>query len=140
MSDRFGSVIRVELARDLKRSRKNRQEISKANDMQRKSRERAKQRLLDELRMTEPKRSDIEKVLLADECGWQCPFTGDSIGMQTLLGPQAQFDVAHLFPRRYLDDSFANKTLCRADVNRHRMHDLLPSKRSDKTKKNGKRS
>lgn len=125
---KFGKpdVIRVELARDLKRSRKNRQEVSKANDMQRKARERAKQRILDELRMTEPKRSDIEKVLLADECGWRCPFTDDGISMQQLLGPQPQFDVAHIFPRRYLDDSFANKTLCRADVNRHRMHDLLP--------------
>ncbi len=125
---KFGKpdVIRVELARDLKRSRKNRQEVSKSNDMQRKSRERAKQRILDELRMSEPRRSDIEKVLLAEECGWQCPFTGDSISMQSLLGPQPQFDVAHIFPRRYLDDSFVNKTLCRADVNRHRMHDLLP--------------
>ena len=125
---KFGKpdVIRVELARDLKRSRKNRQEISKSNDMQRKARERAKQRILDELRMAEPKRSDIEKVLLADECGWRCPFTDDGISMQQLLGPQPQFDVAHIFPRRYLDDSFANKTLCRADVNRHRMHDLLP--------------
>lgn len=125
---KFGKpdVIRVELARDLKRSRKNRQEVSKANDMQRKSRERAKQRILSEVGIAEPRRSDIEKVLLAEECGWQCPFTGDSISMQSLLGPQPQFDVAHIFPRRYLDDSFVNKTLCRADVNRHRMHDLLP--------------
>ncbi len=125
---KFGKpdVIRVELARDLKRSRKNRQEVSKANDMQRKSRERAKQRILSEVGITEPRRSDIEKVLLAEECGWQCPFTGDSISMQSLLGPSPQFDVAHIFPRRYLDDSFVNKTLCRADVNRHRMHDLLP--------------
>ncbi len=126
---KFGKpdVIRVELARDLKRSRKNRQEVSKANDMQRKSRERAKQRILSEVGIAEPRRSDIEKVLLAEECGWQCPFTGDSISMQSLLGPQPQFDVAHIFPRRYLDDSFVNKTLCRADVNRHRMHDLLPT-------------
>lgn len=125
---KFGKpdVIRVELARDLKRSRKDRKKVSESNDKQRKARERAKQRILNEVGIAEPRRSDIEKVLLAEECGWQCPFTGDSICMQSLLGSQPQFDVAHIFPRRYLDDSFVNKTLCRADVNRHRMHDLLP--------------
>jgi len=125
---KFGKpdVIRVELARDLKRSRKDRKKVSESNDKQRKARERAKQRILTEIVFIEPSRSDIEKVLLAEECGWLCPFTGDSISMQSLLGPSPQFDVAHIFPRRYLDDSFANKTLCRADVNRHRMYDLLP--------------
>lgn len=126
---KFGKpeVIRVELARDLKRSRKNRQEVSKTNEQQRKARERAKERIIRECGISEPKRSDIEKVLLADECGWECPFTGPPcFRWNELLGPNASIDVAHIFPRRYLDDSFANKTLCRADVNRHRMHDLLP--------------
>ena len=60
----------------------------------------------------QPTRTDILKVQLAQECGCTCPYSGDPINMQTLLGPNSQFQIEHIFPRRYGDDSFANKTLC----------------------------
>ncbi len=72
------------------------------------------------------RRSDVTKVLLAEECNWRCPFTDTSFGMQDLLGRNPTVDVAHLYPRRYLDDSFVNLTLCLAEENRHRMGDQLP--------------
>ncbi|HBH52888.1 MAG TPA: type II CRISPR RNA-guided endonuclease Cas9 [Planctomycetaceae bacterium] len=118
--------IRIELARDLKRSRVERKRLSELNDKNQKQREAALRKLVAECPGARESRDSIEKILLAEECGWECPFTGDGISMQTLFGSTPRFDVAHIYPRRYLDNSFANKTLCRSDVNRNRMYDLLP--------------
>jgi CRISPR-associated endonuclease Csn1 len=115
--------IHIELARDLKRSRKERQEIWKKNEDQRKLRDKAVKRILEELGVSNPRRDTIDKWLLADECNWECAYTGKSITPRTL----EQFDVEHIFPRQYLDDSFANKTLCEHDFNRNRKKNRLPS-------------
>lgn len=115
--------IHIELARDLKRSRKERQEIWKRNEEQRKLRDKAAKKILDELGLSNPRRDQIDKWLLADECNWECPYTGKSITPRTL----EQFDVEHIYPREYLDDSFANKTLCDHDFNRNRKKNRLPS-------------
>jgi len=128
---RYGKpkAIHLELARDLRRSRKEREKISAEQAKREKARRDALQKMLREFPNYQPKRGydpAIEKILLAEECNWECPFTGEKINMQTLLGKNPQFDVAHIFPRRYLDDSFANKTLCYHEENRHRMLDRLP--------------
>jgi CRISPR-associated endonuclease Csn1 len=121
--------IRIELARDLKRSRKDRKRIADNQREQESRRKGALGKMLKEFPGYQPKAGfdpAIEKILLAEECNWECPFTGRTIQMATLVGRNSQFDVAHLFPRRFLDDSFLNKTLCYHEENRHRMHDLLP--------------
>ena len=121
--------IRIELARDLKKSRKERQHATDRIREQTKRREAAVQRIVATLPNFAVKRGfdpAVEKVLLAEECNWRCPFTDKTISMADLVGANPQFDVAHIYPRRYLDDSYANKTLCYHEVNRHRMHDLLP--------------
>jgi len=119
--------IHVELARDLKRPRKQRVEISNRNLANRKAREGAKKRILEELGDSQPSRSDIEKVLLADECNWTCPYTGKSINMRTLLGNNPQFDIEHILPMsRSLDNGYMNKTLCYHEENRTRKHNLTP--------------
>ncbi|MEW5946660.1 MAG: type II CRISPR RNA-guided endonuclease Cas9 [bacterium] len=113
------SLIRVELARDMKKNRKDREKIHKRNIANRKAREKAKQEMLSEAGISNPKRSDIEKWLLADECEWRCPYTGASINAASLLGNAPRFDVDHIIPfSRCLDNSFMNKTLCDADENR----------------------
>ncbi len=110
--------IRVEVARELKRSRKEREEISKRMREQQKRREEAAQRVLQELGRTAAPR-DIEKYLLAEECNWICPYTGKQITTQALLGDHPEFDVEHIWPlHRSLDDSFMNKTLCYHQENR----------------------
>lgn len=112
-------VIRIELARDLKRSRMQRERIAKENRAQEKVREQAAARILEEANVPAPRRSDIEKMLLAEECGFTCPYTGRRFGMHDLFGPHPLVDVEHIIPfGRSLDDSFANKTLCFADENR----------------------
>lgn len=118
--------IHIELARDLKRSRKDRKKIFDQNEENRKRRERAKESILSDLKRSNPTRSDIEKWLLAEECNWQCPYTGKQISPHSLL-VDSLFDVEHIYPRKYLDDSLANKTLCDHDFNRNRKKDRLPS-------------
>jgi CRISPR-associated endonuclease Csn1 len=121
------TTIRIELARDLKRPRKQRERIAFEMREREKSRERAKLKILKEGGMANPSRQDIERVLLAEECGWICPYTGRQISVQSLLGRNPQFDVEHIWPvSRSLDDSFLNKTLCEAEENRSRKKNRTP--------------
>lgn len=122
---RFGKPesIHIELARDLKRSRKERKDTFQKNEANRKSREAAVAKIAKELGITNPSRSLIEKWQLAEECKWVCPYTGQCICASTL----DQFDIEHIYPRKYLDDSFTNKTLCEANFNRQIKKDRLPS-------------
>lgn len=120
-------LIRVELSRDLKNPRSVRERITRQNRQREKERAVAAERIIREARIANPSRADIEKVLLADECGWQCPYTGRQIDWSTLLGPHPQFDVEHIWPRsRCLDDSFVNKTLCFHEENRARKRGHTP--------------
>lgn len=118
--------VHIELARDLRRSRDERQRITKSNRDREKQRSKAVKRLLAEIQGCRPSVDLVEKVLLAEECNWECPYTGQTIAMSTLIGEHSQFDVEHIFPRKYLDNSFANKTLCYSDENRHHKKDQLP--------------
>jgi len=111
-------VIRVELARDLKRSREERKKMSEKNRAQEKRRQRAREKA-SEFLGREAKRGEILKILLAEECDWKCPYTDREISLEALLGPEPQFEIEHILPfSRTLDDSFANKTLCYHEENR----------------------
>lgn len=119
--------IRIELARDLKKPRKMREQDSYKMREREQQRERVKAKILKEGGIANPSRQDIERVLLAEECGWVCPYTGSQISVRSLLGRQPQFDIEHIWPMsRSLDDSFANKTLCQADENRARKKNRTP--------------
>jgi CRISPR-associated endonuclease Csn1 len=111
--------IHIELARDLKRSRGARAEMSKRMRLREKERQKAEQKCIAK-GILSPRRRDIEKVLLAEECEWVCPYTGRRISMDSLMGAQAQFDIEHIIPySRCFNNSFANKTLCWNDENRN---------------------
>lgn len=113
------TLIRVELARDLKRTRKDREQFAKRMREQEQRREQAREQIKS-LLGREPTRADIEKYLLAEECDRTCPYTGKKFTLEALLGDHPQFDVEHIWPLdRSLDDSFANKTLCYHEENRH---------------------
>ena len=121
---RFGKpdTIHVELARDLKRSRKERTKLWKQNEDNRRTRDKIKAEIVRQLGYSNPSRADVEKWQLAEECNWRCPYTGRQISAATL----SNFDVEHIYPRQYLDDSFGNKTLCDPDFNRARKRNRLP--------------
>jgi CRISPR-associated endonuclease Csn1 len=113
-------LIRLELARDLKRGRLERERFAKENRDQQKSREESLARIVQETAVARPRRADIEKMLLAVECDFTCPYTGQRFGMNDLFGAQPIVDIEHIIPySRSLDDSFANKTLCIVDENRN---------------------
>jgi len=120
-------AIRIELARDLKQGSKQREESYKRMRLRERNNAAAKARVLTELGGSEVKAWQIERVLLADECQWHCPYTGQPISMAKLLSNESSFDVEHIIPfSRSLDDSFANKTLCLAEENRNRKGNRTP--------------
>jgi CRISPR-associated endonuclease Csn1 len=110
--------IRIEMARELKNSRDRRRKLHNDNEDRRKRRERAIENIRKEIPGLKFSKADIDKWLLAEECEWTCPYTGKTITPKTLLGSHPQFDVEHIYPRRFLDNSFSNKTLCHHEFNR----------------------
>lgn len=119
--------VRIELARDLKRARKERERLSKAIDDQTKLKDLSRAKILSEVGISEPRRSDIEKAMLWEECGGKCPYTDRSIDFKSLFGENPQFDVEHILPfSRSLDNSFVNKTLCYHEENREHKRNRTP--------------
>lgn len=113
------AYVHVEMARDLKKSKKQRQAISDANRQNEKARARSKKKIFDEMKIQDPRPDDIRRVLLAEECHWMCPYTGKPISMRSLFGPEPQFDIEHIIPfSRSMDNSFQNLTLCYVPENR----------------------
>lgn len=108
-------LIRVELTRDVGKSKREREEMKSGLRKQEVRRKKAAKDLTDN--GIEPARRDIEKWMLWKESGERCPYTGDQIGFDDLFR-NGEYEVEHIWPRsRSLDDSFRNKTLCRRDVN-----------------------
>jgi CRISPR-associated endonuclease Csn1 len=119
--------IRIELARDLKRPRKERAGFVKVIRDREKERNAAKEKLLKECGIHNPSRADVEKALLWEECGGICPYTGQAINFGSLFGQNPQFDVEHIIPfSRIPDDSFQNKTLCYHEENRNVKRNQTP--------------
>ncbi|MYF36063.1 MAG: type II CRISPR RNA-guided endonuclease Cas9 [Synechococcus sp. SB0678_bin_12] len=119
--DMFGKpdLICVELARDVGLSKREREEKQTGMKRQEKCRNAARENL-QERGISEPSRDHIEKWMLWEECGHQCPYTGDHISFEALF-QNNEFEVEHIWPRSHsLDDSFRNKTLCRRDFNRQK--------------------
>ncbi len=110
--------VHIELARDMKRTREERQRETKRNRDREKLRDEAK-RELKPFCGENVSRRDIEKYLLWQECRKQCPYTGEMISLDALFGAHPRFDIEHIVPcERSLDDSFQNKTLCAATANK----------------------
>jgi CRISPR-associated endonuclease Csn1 len=125
----YGPVdrIRLELARDLKRNRKQRMADWARNNERARRRDRTKDLLASHYGIMNASREDVEKHLLYEECGGVCPYTGKAISPSQLFGPNPAVDVEHVLPYpRSLDDSFLNKTLCFAEENRKRKGNRTP--------------
>ncbi len=113
--------VRIELARELKRNARQRENDWKLMRGRQSEREKARKRILDEAHRPEPSGMEIQKVLLYEECGGICPYCGDSLG-----GFQGLFDgdieIDHILPRnRFPDNSFANKTLAHRNCNQNKL-------------------
>ena len=116
--ERYGKPdrIRIELARDLKATNKERERIFRQNREREKQREAIAKRIAAEAGIQHPSRVDILKVMLADECSFECPYSGKSFNMRDLFS--GLLEIEHIIPySRSFDDSFANKTLCLREYN-----------------------
>ena len=113
--------VRIELARELKKSALTRQKISKENDRRAELRKKTIDRIFKDCGLGRPSNEDIEKAILWEECGHQCPYTGESINFCDLFGRDAKWEIEHIIPySRSLDDSLSNKTLCHREANRRK--------------------
>ena len=110
--------VRIELAREMKKSRKDRKAIFDKNQKNRKAREEAARQIIKEAGIPDPKRADIEKYQLWEESNHACPYTGKQINIKKLFG--GEVDVEHIIPfSQCLDNSFFNKTICWHEENRN---------------------
>lgn len=108
--------IRVEVARDVGKSKREREEIQSGIRKQERRRKEALKDL-ESKGIAEPSRDDIERWMLWKESQERCPYTGDQIGFDALFR-EGRYEVEHIWPRsRSFDDSFRNKTLCRKSIN-----------------------
>jgi len=117
----YGKPTRVviEMARDVKGSRREREEIQFKIRQNEKRNDEARTRLIQDVNILNPSRDDIIKYKLWEECGKKCPYTGKSISQTALFGHNPEFQVEHILPYdRSLDDSYMNKTLCHVIENR----------------------
>jgi len=124
--------IRIELARELRRNRKDREKQFLDNKARQERRERGARWILAQQSKSSPSPQDVrdvpghmvDKWLLAEECGWKCPYTSDPAKAQinySKLFVYPEFEVEHIIPlSRCTDNSLANKALCHRDENQRK--------------------
>jgi CRISPR-associated endonuclease Csn1 len=130
--------IRVELARELKMSAKEKEDKTTAIAKAEKENE-AIRNILREHKWGNPNsthdvqkfrlgmeaagkvvtKAEIEKYKLWIEAGFKSPYTGRAISFSQLFSDDIQ--IEHIFPRtRFYDDSMRNKTVCEAHINKEK--------------------
>lgn len=114
--------IHIEMARELKSSKDQRQKAVRLNRNREKLRDAARARAEEVLGSGNARRKDIELAMLHEECGGICPYTGKCLGgLASILNGTAAVQVEHIIPRSIsLDDSFANLTLATVEANREK--------------------
>ena len=111
--------IKVEMARDVKGSARERREVHFKMLANEKENEGVRGVLVREMNILNPSRDDVIKYKLWQECGKVCPYTGKAISQTGLFGDNPEFQIEHILPySKSLDDSFMNKTLCYVEENR----------------------
>lgn len=114
--DEHGQIdeIKVEMARDLKISKSQRNKIRRDQKRLERENDRIKDRLLENnIRITH---DNMLLYKLWEECKKTCPYTGKPISVTQLFSGEVQIEHIHPWSRS-LNDSFSNKTLCYAKEN-----------------------
>ncbi|MBM2813308.1 MAG: cas9 [Ignavibacteria bacterium] len=117
--ERYGKpdVVRVEMARDLKKTKDERDDIKRQNDKNRQANDDAVKRIIEHYGDSKfhekdfPRANFILKYKLWKEQKERCIYSGDQISIYQLFS--AETDVDHILPySRTLDDSYMNKVVC----------------------------
>lgn len=106
--------IKVEMARDLKISKSQRNKIRRDQKRLERENDRVKAEVEKYARVSQ---DNILKFKLWEECKQTCPYTGVTIPVSKLFTGEVQIEHIHPWSRS-LNDSFNNKTLCWVDENR----------------------
>lgn len=110
--------IRIEMARDLKLTAKQKDAAMKQQNINKKANERAEAFFKEKFNLENISGTDKLKFRLWEESGGRCPYTGKNIPPETLLD-DGLVDIEHIIPySRCFDDSYMNKTICDARFNR----------------------
>ncbi len=123
--------IRVELARELKQSREEREKATKAISDNQKKNEAIAKRIQEEYLLT-PTRSRIQKYKMWEESEQICMYCGTTVNVhEFLLG--SGVEVEHIIPRSVLfDDGFSNKVCvcreCNQDKGNRTAYDFMESR------------
>lgn len=108
------SEIHVELAREAKGNRAQREQVTIHQRKNEKIREVAKERISENGLI--PGKGSIEFYRLWEDQGHVCIYSGKPISLKQLLGGEVNTD--HIWPfSRCLDDSLSNKVVCLRDEN-----------------------
>ena len=111
--------IRIELARELKKNAKEREELTKSIVQGKTDHEKFIKILQNEDGIKNPTRNDIIRFKLYNELknnGYKDLYTNEYIERKDIF--TKEYDIEHIIPQsRLFDDSFSNKTLVRRNVN-----------------------
>lgn len=111
--------IRIEMARELKKSAPEREQMTKDINAAAKQNDEYKKTLQEEFGIPNPSRNDIIRYRLYLELGkngYKTPYTNTYIPKEKLFSKE--FDIEHIVPQaRLFDDSFSNKTIEAREAN-----------------------
>lgn len=111
--------IRVELARELKKSQKEREDLSKSMALATREAENVRSILQNEFGVQHPTRNDVIRYRLYEELkdnGYKTLYSNTYIPRDKIFSKE--YDIEHIIPKaRLFDDSFSNKTLEVKSVN-----------------------
>ncbi len=106
--------IRIELARELKKNNKEREEMTSQINKAKDNHENIRKILINEDGILNPTRNDIIRYKLYQELknnGYKTIYSNTYVSREKLF--TKEFDIEHIIPKAKLfDDSFSNKTLC----------------------------
>lgn len=133
--DKYGNIdeIRVELARELKQSKDERNETDKRMRKNQKDNE-GYAKLIEEFGIR-ASRNRTQKYKMWIEAGERCMYCGQPVTAKEFLEGE-NVEVEHIIPKsRFFDDSFTNKVCacrkCNAEKNNRTAYDYMKSKGED---------
>ncbi len=126
--------IRIELARELKKSAKERSEMTQGINKATAEHEKIRTLLRNDFGIKKVTRNDIIRYKLYEELksnGYKTIYTGEYIPREELFSKN--FDIEHIIPKAKLfDDSYSNKTLAVRQVNLDKSNDTAYDFLSDR--------
>jgi CRISPR-associated endonuclease Csn1 len=126
--------IRVEMARDLKLTKAQKDRVSRQANENKKANEDAEKFFKERFGIDRDAVSGTDKLKfrLWRESGERCPYTGNPIPPEALLD-DGLVDIEHIIPySRCFDDSYMNKTICDAKYNREIKKNRAPGEYLDR--------